>query len=156
MQTYSDTALSVFWILIGVFGILGGISGSIIEKFGLATSYKFGVIVISAASIILALSPYSTVLPFISSSLFGLSYIFLTGALLVWGVTIFVKNASLGIGLPFLLLAVGQVFGSLMVGVSIDMIGYSTSFIIFGAIGFISLVTTPNQDPVIREPKRLK
>lgn len=156
LQIYSDTALSVFWILIGVFGILGGISGSIIERVGLATSYKFGVIVISFASVILALSPYSTVLPFISSSLFGLSYIFLTGALLVWGVTIFVKNASLGIGLPFLLLAVGQVFGSLMVGVSIDILGYSISFIIFGVIGFISLATTPNQDPVIREPKNLK
>jgi len=80
----------------------------------------------------------------------------LTGVLLVWGVTIFFKNASLGIGLPFLLLAAGQVFGSLMAGIAINQFGYSMSFIPFGIIGFLALFTAPDRDPVIREPSKLK
>lgn len=80
---------------------------------------------------------------FIASSLFGLSYIFLTGVLLVWGIKLFVKNASLGIGIPFLLLAVGQVIGSSIAGIVIDILNYQYSFIIFGIIGLIPLLIYP-------------
>lgn len=72
-----------------------------------------------------------------------MSYIFLTGVLLVWGIKLFVKNASLGIGIPFLLLAVGQVIGSSIAGIVIDILNYEYSFIIFGIIGLIPLLIYP-------------
>src|SRR5699024_6525646 len=106
-----------------------------------------------AASIVLAFAPSLWILPFVSAALFGISYIAITGILLVWGITIFIKNASLGIGLPFLLLAAGQILGSLLGGVIIEYIGYSFTFLAFGLFGVFSLICSPQRDPVIREPR---
>ncbi|WP_301419794.1 MFS transporter [Mammaliicoccus lentus] len=140
---YSTFSLSIFWVLIGLLGIVGGVSGSIIDKKGLVFSYKFSVLIISFSSILLALTPQIWILPFISSSLFGISYIFLTGVLLVWGIKIFLKNASFGIGLPFLLLALGQVIGSLFAGFIIDIFDYEITFFIYSCISLIALFLTP-------------
>lgn len=100
----------------------------------------------SAASILLALTPIVWIVPFLSSLIFGVSYIFIIGVLLVWGVKIFVKNASLGIGIPFLMLAVGQVLGSIVAGPFIEDLGYTMTFIIYGLIGLVALLLFPKVD----------
>ncbi|MBO1212468.1 MFS transporter [Staphylococcus nepalensis] len=140
---YSDFALSIFWILIGLFGMIGGISGAIIDKRGLHYAFNLGVIALAIATIALAFTPNIWLIPFVSASLFGMSYIFLTGVLLVWGIKIFVKNASLGIGIPFLMLAVGQVIGASLAGLLIDAFNFMYTFIIYGVIGFIPLFIYP-------------
>lgn len=140
---YSNIELSIFWILIGLFGVIGGMSGHIIDKYSLHVAYNIGVILVSFSSILLAFIRYIWVLPFATSSIFGMSYIFITGVLLVWGVKIFVKNASLGIGIPFLMLALGQVIGSMMSGSLIDSLNYSATFIIYGLVGLLALILYP-------------
>ncbi|RIP33965.1 MFS transporter [Staphylococcus gallinarum] len=140
---YSNLDLSIFWILIGLLGIIGGMSGYIIDKYSLRIAYNLGVVLISISSILLAFIYYIWTLPFLTSSLFGISYIFLTGVLLVWGVKIFSKNASLGIGIPFLMLAFGQVLGSMIAGTLIDNLNYSATFIVYGLIGLFALVLYP-------------
>ncbi|WP_244151571.1 hypothetical protein [Halobacillus dabanensis] len=71
---------------------------------------------IASSSIILSIALGDLFLSYLAAGLFGCSYIFLTGVLLVWGIRVFITNASLGIGVPFLLLAVGQVIGSIFAG----------------------------------------
>src|SRR5699024_10840483 len=78
-----------------------------------------------------------------SAALFGVSYIFITGLLMVWGIKVFITNASLGIGTPFLLLAVGQVIGSLFAGEIIDIIGYPSTYVIYGLVGIVSKLLGP-------------
>ncbi|WP_040977755.1 MFS transporter [Oceanobacillus jeddahense] len=140
---YNEWQLSGFWVIIGLFGVLGGFSGSLIEKSGLPLAYKGGSLAIAFASILLALAPENFSIAYISAGLFGCAYIFLTGVLLVWGIRVFIKNASLGIGVPFLLLAVGQVIGSSFAGVFIESWGYSFTFMLYGlggiAAAFIGL-----------------
>lgn len=140
---YSVFSLSIFWILIGLFGIIGGISGSLIDKKGLKFSYNLSVLLMTISSLLLAFTSKLWLLPFISSSLFGASYIFLTGVLLIWGIKIFLKNASIGIGLPFLLLSLGQVIGSLIAGILIDIFEFEITFLIFSFISFFALFTSP-------------
>lgn len=142
-NNYSNIELSIFWILIGILGVVGGISGRIIDKRGLRFAYVLGVTLLSLASIILVFTSKIWLIPFIASSLFGASYIFLTGVLLVWGVTIFVKNASLGIGIPFLMLAVGQVIGSMVAGTLIDHLNYAMTFMVHGLVGFSAVIMYP-------------
>ncbi|RFA37347.1 MFS transporter [Virgibacillus dokdonensis] len=142
---YEDWQLSIFWVVIGVLGILGGFSGSLIEKKGLPFSYKFATILLSIASIILALSPDKWFIAYSAAGIFGGSYIFLTGVLLVWGIRVFIHNASLGIGVPFLLLAVGQVIGSLSAGLFIGLWGYASTFILFGCAGLLASFITPKK-----------
>src|SRR5699024_10953792 len=107
--------------MLGVFGLLGGFSGLLIERFGLPFAYKWGCFIISVASFLLAWHPEQWAVSYLSAALFGISYIFITGLLMVWGIKVFITNASLGIGTPFLLLAVGQVIGSLFAGIIIDL-----------------------------------
>ncbi|MDQ7111698.1 MFS transporter [Staphylococcus simulans] len=140
---YTNFQLSIFWILIGVFGIIGGVSGNIIEQKGIRFAYNLGVIAISAASILLALAQLLWITPFIASSLFGVSYIFLTGVLMVWGIRVYVRNASIGIGIPFLLLAVGQVIGSILAGPLIVFLNYKATFVVFGLISLSALWIYP-------------
>lgn len=148
---YSPIALSIFWILIGVAGVLGGISGRMIDQYGLKFSYFLGVILMAAASILLALTPFIWIVPFLASLLFGASYIFITGVLLVWGVKLFVKNASLGIGIPFLMLAVGQVIGSVLAGPIVEELGYTFTFVIYGIIGLTTILIYPKVE--VKPPK---
>lgn len=151
--SYSDWQLSAFWITIGVFGVLGGFSGSLIEKRGLSFSYRLGGIAISFASIILAVATGNGFLAFLSAAIFGSSYIFLSGALLVWGIRVFITNASLGIGVPFLILALGQVIGSILAGWLIGAWGYTTAFTIYGFISFAAAAIGPSQKKRERDSK---
>ncbi|GAA0613532.1 hypothetical protein GCM10009001_33470 [Virgibacillus siamensis] len=135
---YSDWQLSGFWIIIGLFGVLGGFSGSLVEKGGLPLAYKIGSLSVASASIILASSPEWWLISYLSAGIFGCSYIFLTGVLLVWGIRVFIPNASLGIGVPFLLLALGQVIGSVFAGWLIGTWGYVNSFVLYGIVGMLA------------------
>ncbi|TFJ91941.1 MFS transporter [Lentibacillus salicampi] len=142
---YSGWQLSGFWIIIGLFGVLGGFSGSLIEKGGLPFAYKLGSLLITSASIILALAPENLFVSYLSAAIFGCFYIFITGVLLVWGIRVFITNASLGIAVPFLLLAVGQVIGSLFAGWFIEAWGYTPAFIIYGFVGMLAIFIGPKR-----------
>ncbi len=63
----------------------------------------------------------------------------------MWGIRVFITNASLGICIPFLLLAVGQVIGSLLAGLFIGTWGYVTSFILYGLIGIAATLIGPQK-----------
>lgn len=131
----SSLTTTIFWILIGLSGIAGGVAGNIIEKLGLVKAYRFTVLVIFLSMIILAFF-YSEAIPvYISALLFGSSYVFFTGVILVWGVRLYPGQSSLGIGLPFLTLALGQIIGSAIGGSLIQWTDYGTAFIVFGLIG---------------------
>lgn len=140
---YTDWQLSLFWIFIGLFGTLGGFSGSLINKWGLAVAYKLGSLLLASASIILAFTPVHWLTPYVSAGVFGFAYIFLTGALLVWGIRVFITNASLGISIPFLLLAVGQAIGSLVAGWIVGTWGYVITFIVYGVAGMLATFIGP-------------
>ncbi|WP_035711487.1 MFS transporter [Salibacterium aidingense] len=144
-NAYTSGEQSIFWILIGTFGILGGFSGSLIEKMGLPFAYKWACFVIGTASLVLACFPDQWPLAFLSAALFGASYIFITGVLMVWGIRVFISNASLGIGTPFLLLAVGQVFGSSVAGMLIGSLNFTWTFAIYGITGIIAMILGPKQ-----------
>ncbi|WP_431803655.1 MFS transporter [Halobacillus andaensis] len=142
---YSDWQLSGFWVIIGLCGVLGGFSGSLVESRGLSFAYKLGSLSIASAPVILSVSSGNWLLSFLSAGIFGCSYIFLTGVLLVWGIRIFITNASLGIGVPFLLLALGQVLGSILAGWFIGTWGYVVSFLLYGLIGIGAALMGPEK-----------
>lgn len=142
---YSSNETSLFWILIGFSGILGGFSGILIEKLGLPFAYKWAGLIISSASLLLAWYPEQWQLAYLSAAFFGASYIFITGVLMVWGIRVFISNASLGIGTPFLLLALGQVFGSSVAGAFIGVLDYSWTFTIYGVVGILATTLGPRK-----------
>src|SRR5699024_10144110 len=118
--------------------VLGGFSGSLIERKGLSFAYKLGSLSIASAWIILAVTSEDWFMSYLSAGIFGCFYIFTTGVVLVWGLRVFIMMVSVGIGIPFLLFAVGQVIGSMLAGWFIWTWGYAASFIIDGLVVMVA------------------
>ncbi|MFD1336648.1 MFS transporter [Oceanobacillus iheyensis] len=131
------------WVLIGLSGLAGGTAGYFVSKIGLSKAYVITVIMLSTASLLLGLFPTNTLSGIISPILFGSSYIFVTGLLIVWGTNTFITNASFGLGVPFLLLALGQVFGSIIAGTISEAMGYPFLFIFSALIGYLTIFIWP-------------
>lgn len=129
-----------FWVIIGIGGLLGGTAGAFIDKFGLMTAYRISVLLLSTSSLLLGVYPDNNIAGLLSPLLFGSSYIFMTGVLIVWGISVFKINSSFGLGVPFLTLALGQAIGAVFSGVVADISGYYILFIGSSIIGYLTLV----------------
>ncbi|MFB1100545.1 MFS transporter [Terribacillus sp. JSM ZJ617] len=128
------------WVIIGVAGLLGGTAGACINKFGLMPAYRISVIALSTSSLLLGTFTDYIMIGFLSPALFGSSYIFMTGVLIVWGISVFKSNPSFGLGIPFLILALGQAIGSIFSGVIADLLSYNVLFIGASIIGYLALI----------------
>ncbi|MCJ7842612.1 MFS transporter [Lederbergia sp. NSJ-179] len=131
------------WVIIGLAGLLGGTAGAFIDKFGLMSAYRISILALSTSSLILGIYTVNNITGFLSPVLFGSSYIFMTGVLIVWGISVFKTNPSFGLGVPFLILALGQAIGSILSGVIAVISGYHTLFIGASIIGYTTLIFKP-------------
>ncbi|WP_054710545.1 MFS transporter [Bacillus sp. JCM 19041] len=127
----------VFWIIMGIAGVLGGVAGGFIQKIGLRWSYRLLLFLMTVSIFLLTVPANLTV--YISAGLFGSTYIFLTGLFIVWGTRIFNTLPALGVSLSFLALGIGQSLGSFFAGKTIEMTTYPFSFILFAGLGLIGL-----------------
>ena len=131
---------NVMWILIGVAGLAGAATGDLVARFGLNVVHR-GVLAMLALSLwLLVLSPSSLPTVFVSAGLFGAAYIMLTGAYLVWGVRLYADRPAIGLGLPFLMIAIGQVIGSPLAGYLIGSAGYTVCFVVFALIALATVL----------------
>lgn len=128
------------WVIIGLAGLLGGTAGIVINRFGIKNAFRLSTVTLSTASLLLGSWPSSPVVGVLSPFLFGSSYVFITGVLIVWGVSVFRTNPSIGLGLPFLMLALGQAAGSIFSGVIAGSFGYHALFLIASAIGYVTII----------------
>ncbi|MBM7633396.1 MFS transporter [Geomicrobium sediminis] len=127
----------LFWITMGAFGVVGGIGGMFIDKLGLAFIYRLTLLALSLAIAILALP--STIAIYSSAIGFGITYILITGILIVWSTRLF-SVAAVGVSLAFLSLGIGQSIGSAVAGELIVQSSYTMSFLLFALITFTGLL----------------
>ncbi|MDW8563365.1 YbfB/YjiJ family MFS transporter [Staphylococcus shinii] len=139
----SDFITSSFWILVGVSGIIGGFSGGLISKFSIKTLYIIVVLMMATSILSLNIDNANLFIIFLSALFFGSSYVFLTGILMIWGIKIFEKAPSLGIGVPFFTLAFGQIIGAMVSGNVIQISSYELAFAVFGFFSLISIIFIP-------------
>lgn len=133
-----------FWVIIGAAGILGGTVGIFIHKFGIAMAYIMSIAALSTASLLLSIPALNNFLGLLSPMLFGSAYIFMSGVLLVWGISVFQDNPSFGLGMPFFLLAFGQAIGAAVSGIVAGWIGYETLFFGAALVGYATLLLKPD------------
>ncbi|QHJ70075.1 MFS transporter [Planococcus halotolerans] len=133
IHDFPITESVVFWIIMGGAGILGGIAGAIINKLGLANSYRLGIFVLAASLFVLTL-PYQAAIYF-SAVLFGISFIFMTGLIIVWGTRQFPDSPFIGVSIAFFSLGIGQSIGSIIAGLLIEGTSYPFAFIVFSIVG---------------------
>ncbi|WP_308798065.1 MFS transporter [Agromyces silvae] len=110
---------TLVWILLGACGVLGAAAGSLAGRLGMAGAWRIGVVVLAAGTALLAGFPGSLPIAAIAAGAFGAAYIALTGLLLIWGTEAYPRTPAAGVGLAFLLLAIGQAAGAPIVGAAV-------------------------------------
>src|SRR5918998_4811031 len=95
---------TLFWTVIGVSGLAGGLAGDLVRRFGLIMAFRASLLCMAAAIGLLAAAPGALLSAYLSGALFGSTYIMLTGIILIWSVSVFHERPSAGPGggLPLL------------------------------------------------------
>jgi predicted MFS family arabinose efflux permease len=134
---------TLFWTVIGVSGLAGGLAGDLVRRFGLLTAFRASLLSMAAAIGLLAAAPGALLSAYLSGALFGSSYIMLTGIILIWSVWVFHERPSAGLGAAFLLIAVGQVLGTPIAGAVAGAAGLVVTFWAFAGIAVMAALISP-------------
>lgn len=143
---FDQTTANVVWILIGVAGLVGGLAGDLVERLGLNVIHRGSLAALALSSCLLAIMPTSLPAVLVSAALFGTAYIMLSGIYLVWGIRLYPDRPAIGLGLPFLMIAVGQIIGSPLAGYLIGSRGYAFCFIVFALIAVATMLIGYRRD----------
>jgi predicted MFS family arabinose efflux permease len=148
-----ETGSTVFWVVIGASGIMGGAAGDLVSRFGLAKALRGSLLVMAAAIGLLGAAPDYTPAVFASAALFGASYIALSGVILVWSVSVFRERPSAGLGAAFLVLAAGQVVGSPLSGTLAGAASLTITFWTFACVALATTLISPHREDAHTAPK---
>jgi predicted MFS family arabinose efflux permease len=143
----SVTGSTLFWTVIGVSGLAGGLAGDLVRRFGLASAFQVSLLCMAAAIGLLAAAPGMLLSAYVSAALFGSTYIMLTGIILVWSVSVFHERPSAGLGAAFLLIAVGQILGAPIAGTLAGVTGLGLTFWAFAWIAVLTALIAPRVEP---------
>lgn len=108
----SPTVSAAVWTVLGAAGIIGALGGDVVKHTGLAISWVVLMLTMGAATALFALTPATTPVTLVAATLFGASYIALTGLALIWSTRLYPDRTSLGVGLSFFTIAAGQAAGT--------------------------------------------
>ena len=103
-----DAHPQVFWILIGLSGLVGALAGDLVTVFGVRLAFRTAAMGIALAMGALAIAPTNAIILLGSAILFGSMFILATGTLGIWSVHVFQDRPSAGFGATFLLISLGQ------------------------------------------------
>lgn len=134
------------WIMLGACGLLGAGAGDMAQKLGLGRSWTILMVAMSACMAALAAAPDNPVIAITASGVFGALYIALTGLLLVSSTQVFEGEPSRGVGMVFLLLALGQACAAPLLGKMSDL---ANLIVVFWSAAAVALV-----GGLIRPPAR--
>ncbi|WP_410216437.1 MFS transporter [Paracoccus sp. (in: a-proteobacteria)] len=126
-MAFTDRRIAVAWIVLGATGLAGVVTGHGTERFGIPAVHRMSLAMMGVALLSLTVASWATFMPFAAMGLFGAGYIISSGALLLWGVTLFPDRADLGLGLSFLMVAAGQTAGAPLFALLMNAAGTSAA-----------------------------
>lgn len=138
----ADGRIALAWIVLGAAGVAGAGTGLLTARLGIGTVHRMALSAMALALIGLAWAPGMTpdmapgtpMIAFAVMGLFGVAYIVSSGAFLLWGIALFPDRPDFGLGLPFLMLALGQTTGSPLFGSVWESAGRATALLSFAAL----------------------
>lgn len=145
----SGQASMIAWILLGAFGVLGAAAGDIAGRFGVGTGWLTAMLVLATATGLLAAFPGSVIIAWIAAASFGAAYIVLTGLLLIWGTRVYSQSPATGVGLAFLVIALGQAVGAPLIGAVTEVAGPRLAFIAAALTGVAAGAIRPGRNQTV-------
>lgn len=131
---HGQNLANLVWIIIGLAGLIGATAGDLVYRFGINLINRASLTAMALVLLLYITFPGNYTLIFISAAVFGTVYITLTGIYLIWGIRVYSDRPAIGLAVPFLMIAVGQIIGSPLAGYLIGQYGFRVCFIIFSAL----------------------
>ncbi len=144
MQLETD-AIATFWILLGIFGVVGGIIGDMVRRFGFNKSLLTLSLVLSGCHLIIYLQP-SYYAALLSSASFGAAFIALTGLAGIWSVQAAPDNPARTFGFAFLSMSIGQFVAPFVMGIIANYTSLSDLFLLACGLFAAINLTRPKHD----------
>ena len=137
--------VAIVWTVIGIAGIAGALAGPAVNRLGLTRSWITAMASMAVAEVLFALLATQPVVAATAAAAFGAAYIALTGILLVWAIRLFPDRASFGVGISFLLIAVGQAVGAPLAGAGVDPLTLPGVFIACAVVAGAAALLAPRR-----------
>ena len=137
---WDEAQVGLAWVGVGGAGLAGAAAGALVRAFGVNAVHRLSLAAMAASFLALAVRPGIAPLAFFALALFGGAYIMLTGVLLIWGIEAMPSRPALGLGAPFLVLAIGQVAGAFAFGTLYDALGAPTALVASSVLCFSAMV----------------
>jgi predicted MFS family arabinose efflux permease len=134
------------WIALGIAGLSGSVTGLLTNRFGTRRVLAFALLAMAAGTLGLVAASLSTINAFVAISLFGAAYITASGVYLIQGIDLLPDRPDLGLGIPFLALALGQAAGAPLFGAVQEAIGTTVAIVLFSAVACLAIVFRPQPD----------
>lgn len=144
---FTDTGIAWAWIALGVAGISGSLTGVLIDRYGMATIHRLSLLVIALAILTLAATGFSAAYGYAAMSVFGAAYIVSSGTYLIQGIRLLPDRPDLGLGVPFLCLALGQTAGAPVFGAMMGTAGTTQTLFAFAAPACLAIFVRPRLQP---------
>lgn len=142
---FTDTSVALVWVALGFAGLAGALTGMLTNRFGPRSVHLFSLLGMAAATAGLVMAAFSALYGFLAVSLFGAAYIVSTGVYLIQGTGLLPDRADLGLGIPFLAVAIGQAVGNPLFGALLASTGWMTALFIFALVACVAAFITPRQ-----------
>ncbi len=113
---WSAADISLFWIALGIAGLLGGLCGDLVAKLSLAEMHSISFVGLGASALLLTMAEHSATLAIFAACLFGVFYMTGTAMYLIWAGRISRSHAPTVVAVLFFMLPVGQIIGSAIFG----------------------------------------
>jgi predicted MFS family arabinose efflux permease len=143
---FTDTHVAWVWIALGAAGISGALTGVLTTLYGKQRVHRFALLGIAIGTIGLATASFSAVYGFAAMGIFGAAYIVSTGTYLIQGIDLLPDRPDLGLGIPFLVLALGQTAGTPLFGALLVAGGVYNALIAFAAAACLAIVIYPKME----------
>ncbi|MGK4592106.1 MFS transporter [Amycolatopsis sp. w19] len=140
-----ETASTVVWIVLGAVGLAGAFTAELTSRAGLRRAWSVGMLLFAAATALFALATRSLPALVIAAALFGAVYIGLTGVLILWGTRAYPTAPAFGVGVAFLMLALGQAAGAPLIGLLGDLFDLRAGFLAAAAIAVLGVLFAPKE-----------
>ncbi|MBV4484753.1 MFS transporter [Pseudomonas sp. SWRI153] len=141
---FTDQSIAWTWILLGAAGISGCVTGVLTGRFGVARIQHLALAGIALGTLGLAGASLSPLYALAAMCLFGAAYIVSSGVYLLQGINLFPDRPDLGLGIPFLLLAIGQTVGTPVFGAVLETAGVIVALSVFAAAACVAMVLSPS------------
>ncbi|OAZ99916.1 MFS transporter [Halomonas sp. G11] len=142
----SATDRVIFWMVVGIAGVAGGLAGELVTRFGLVKVLKWATLAIAASMAILTVASDGLLMITLSAVVFGATFILITALYGIWSVSCFPEAPSTGFGLTFFLISAGQLISPTLAGVGAELWQMTGVFQVTAVCCLGIILLLPTQD----------